>query len=113
MAKEFHLAFSWGKGTENVHSPLCEGPWGEYKVELFLLLMDEVTMLLAGYALFDKGVAICLHGWPKVVDAEDSGGHGSCTRVISAYAFVQFFYYVLGLFSCDVFEELLVVPSLV
>jgi len=41
-----------------------------------------------GYAFFDKSVAICLNGWPKVAGAEDSGGHGSCARVISAYAFV-------------------------
>jgi len=45
-------------------------------------------MLLAGYAFFDKSVAIGLHGWPKVAGAEDSGGHGSCGGVIAAYAFV-------------------------
>jgi len=82
------LAFAWGKRVEDVHSPFCEGPWGEYGVELFLLLVDEVAMLLAGYALFDKGVPVCLHGWSKVTGAEDSGGHGSCARMISAYAFV-------------------------
>jgi len=101
--KEFHLAFSWEKGAENVHSPLCEGPWRKYGVELFLLLMDEVAMLLARYALFDKGVVVCLHGWPKVVGVEGSGGHGSCAGVISAYAFVQFFYYVL---ACSVVTHL-------
>jgi len=85
------MALSGGKRAENVHSPLCEGPWGVYGVELFLLLMDEVTMLLAGYAFFDKGVAICFHGWPKIVGAKDSSGHGSCAGVISAYAFMQFF----------------------
>jgi len=57
-------------------------------VKLFLLLVDEVAMLLARYALFDKGVTICLHGWPKVTSAEDSGGHGSCAGMISAYAFM-------------------------
>jgi len=82
-------------------------------VELFLLLIDEVAMLLAGYEFFDKGVAVCLHSSPKVAGAEDSDGHGSCARVIFAYAFVQFFYYVLGLFGCDAFEEWLVVSPLV
>jgi len=66
-------------------------------------------MLLARYALFDKGVAVCLHGWPKVAGAEDSGGHGSRVRVIFAYTFMQFFYYVLSLFGCDTFEEWLAV----
>jgi len=70
------LAFAWGKGVEDVLSPFRERPWGEYGVELFLLLVDEVAMLLARYALFDKGVAICLHGWPKVTSTEDSVGHG-------------------------------------
>ena len=57
-------------------------------MKLFLLLVDEVAMLLAGNALFDKGVAICLHGGPKVTGAEDSIGHGSCAEMISAYASV-------------------------
>ena len=65
-------------------------------MELFLILVDEVAMLLARNPVFDKGVAIYLHGWPKVIDAEDSGGHGSCAGMISAYAFMQFFYYVLA-----------------
>ena len=82
-------------------------------MELFVLLMDKVAMLLAWYALFDKGVAICLHSWPKITGSVDSGGHGSRTGVISAYAFVQFFYYELGLFGCDTFEEWLTVPPLV
>jgi len=81
-------------------------------VKLFLLLMDEVAMLLARYALFDKGVAVYLHGWPKVDGAKDSGGHRSCARVISTYAFVQFFYYVLGLFGCDTFEDCWPYPRL-
>jgi len=82
-------------------------------VELYLLLMDEVAMLLARYALFDKGVAVCLHGWPKVASAKDSGGYRLCAGVISTYAFVQFFYYVLGLFGCDTFKEWLAISPLV
>jgi len=74
-------------------------------VELFLLLKDEVAMLLAWYAFHDKGVTFRLHSWPKVTSYEYSGGHGSCTKVISTYAFMQFSYYVLGLFGCDAFEE--------
>ena len=73
--RNFTWHFPRVKRVENVHSPLYEGPWGEYGVKLFLLLMDEVAMLLAGYALFDKGVAVCLHSWPKVASAEDFGGH--------------------------------------
>ena len=75
--------------------------------------MDEVTMLLVEYAFVNKGMAMCLHGWPKVASAEDSSGRGSCARVISAYGIVQFFYYVLGLFGCDSFKEWMVVSSLV
>jgi len=74
-------------------------------MELFLLRMNEVTMLLTWYAFFDKGVAICLHSWLEVADSEYTGGHGSCARVISAYAFMQFSYYVLGLFRCYSFEK--------
>ena len=79
--QKFHLAFSRGKGAENVHSLLCKGPWGDYGVEWFLLLMDEVAMLLARYAFFDKSVVVCLHSWPKVTGSEYSGGH-ICLRAI-------------------------------
>jgi len=30
-------------------------------------------MFLAGYASFDKIVAVGLHGWPEVPNAKDSG----------------------------------------
>jgi len=70
-------------------------------------------MLLAWYAFLDKGVAVRLHGWPKVTGFEYSGGHGSRDGVISAYAFMQFSYYVLGLIGCDAFEEWLTVSALV
>ena len=66
-------------------------------MELFLLLMDEVAMLLAWYALLDKGVAVHLHGWPEVTGSEYFGGHGSHTKVIPTYAFMQFSNYKLGL----------------
>jgi len=36
-------------------------------------------MFLTRYALFDKGLVVSLHGWPKVVGLEYSVGHGSCT----------------------------------
>jgi len=39
-------------------------------MQLFLLLMDEVTMFLTWYALFDKGLAVTIHGWPKVAGPE-------------------------------------------
>ena len=57
-------------------------------MELFLFLMDEVTMFLAGYTFFDKSVAIGLHGRLEVARAEDSRSHGACAGVIAAYAFV-------------------------
>jgi len=57
-------------------------------MKLFLLLVNEVAMFLAAYALFDESVAICLHGWPKVTGEEDSGGHGACAGMIYAYAFM-------------------------
>ena len=82
-------------------------------MEVFLLLMDEVAMLLAGYAFFNKGMAVRLYGWLEVAGAEDSSGHSVCARVISAYAFVQFFYYVLGLFGRDAFGQWLAVSPLV
>jgi len=57
-------------------------------MELFLFLMDEAAMFLAGYAFFDKSVAIGLHGRPEVTGAKDSGSHGVCAEMISAYAFM-------------------------
>jgi len=70
-------------------------------------------MLLAWYALFDKGVAVYLHSWLKVTDLEYSGGHGSRAGVISIYVLVQLFCYALGLFGCDTFEEWLTISLLV
>jgi len=70
-------------------------------------------MLLTWYAFFDKGVAICVLSWLEVAGSEYSGGHGSCTRVVSTYAFMELPHYVLGLFCCNAFEHWLVVPSLV
>jgi len=57
-------------------------------MKLFLFLMDEVTMFLAGYIFFDKSVAIGLHGRPEVAVAEDSSSHGACAEMIAAYSFV-------------------------
>ena len=55
-------------------------------MELFLFLMNEVVMFLAGYGSFDKSVAIGLHGWPEVTGAKDSDSHGACAGMIAAYA---------------------------
>ena len=82
-------------------------------MKLFLLLMDEVAMLLAWYAFLDKGVAVRLHSWPKVTSSEYSSGHGSCAGVISTYALMQISYYVLGLFDYDAFEEWMIVSPVV
>jgi len=30
--EELHLPFSWGEWSQDVHSPFCEWPWGEYGV---------------------------------------------------------------------------------
>jgi len=57
-------------------------------MELFLFLMDEVAMFLAGYTFFDKSVAIGLHARPEVTGAKDSGSHGASARVMVAYAFM-------------------------
>jgi len=57
-------------------------------MNLFLFLMDEVAMFLAGYAFFDKSVAIGFHGRSKVTGAKDSGSHGTCAGMIAAYAFM-------------------------
>jgi len=70
-------------------------------------------MLLAWYAFLDKCMAICLHDCPEVAGSENSGGHGSRTGVISAYAFMQFSNYVLGLLDYDAFEECLIISTLV
>jgi len=98
------LSFSRGDGVKDVHFPFRKGPWGEYGMELLLLLMDEVTMFLTWYAYFNKCVAVFLHGWPKVAGFEYFVGHGSCARIVSAYSFMEFPHYVLSLFCCKTFE---------
>ena len=57
-------------------------------MELFLFMVDKVVMLLAWYAFFDEVLAVCLHGWPKVTSAKDSGSHGACAGMIATYAFM-------------------------
>ena len=49
-------------------------------------MVDKVVMLLAWYAFFDEVLAVCLHGWPKVTSAKDSGSHGACAGMIATYA---------------------------
>ena len=107
------MPFSWGEGAEDVHSPFRKRPRGKYGMELFLFLMDEVTMLLTWYTFFDKGVAIRLYSWLEVAGSEYSGGHGSCIGVISAYAFMELLHYVLGLFCYNTFEQWLAIFALV
>jgi len=80
------MAFAEGEGAKDVHSPLCEGPWGYYRVKLLFFLVDKVAMLLAWYAFFDKVLAVGLHGWLEVTGAKDSGSHGVCAKMIAAYA---------------------------
>jgi len=57
-------------------------------MELFLFLVNEVAMFLAGYESFDKIVAVGLHGRPEVNDAKYSGSHGACAGMVVAYAFM-------------------------
>jgi len=57
-------------------------------MKLFLFLVNEIAMFLAGFAFFDEVLAICFYSRPKVTDAKDSGSHGACAGMIVAYAFV-------------------------
>jgi len=57
-------------------------------MELFLLLVDEVAMFLAWFALSDIVLAVYFYGWPEVPDSKYSSGHGTCTGMVAANAFV-------------------------
>ena len=82
-------------------------------MELFLLLVDEVAMFLAWFALFDIVLAVCFYGRPKVSGSKYSSGHGTCTEMVAANAFVLFLNNILCLLCRDTFEEGLVVPAFV
>jgi len=47
-------------------------------MQLFLFLVDEVTMFMTCYAFLDEGLTIRLHGWLEVAGSKYSGGHGLC-----------------------------------
>ena len=57
-------------------------------MELFLLLMDEVAIFLAWFALSDIVLAVCFYGRPEVSGSKYSSGHGTCTGMVAANAFV-------------------------
>jgi len=57
-------------------------------MELFLLLVDEVAMFLAWFALSDIVLAVCFYGRTEVSDSKYSSGHGTCTRMVATNAFV-------------------------
>ena len=76
--EEFHLSFFGGEWSQDVYSPFCEWPRGEYGVQLFLFLVNEIAMFLTWYAFLDEGLTICLHDWLEVTGYEYSGSHGPC-----------------------------------
>ena len=57
-------------------------------MELFLLLVNEVAMFLAWFALSDIVLVVCFYGWPEVPGSKDSSSHGTCARMVAANAFV-------------------------
>jgi len=68
-------------------------------MKLFLFLVDEVAMLLAWFAFFDKVLAIRFYSRPEVTGAKDSGSHGACVRMVATNAFMQFLNDVLACFA--------------
>ena len=54
-------------------------------MKLFLLLVDEVAMFLAWFALFD---IVCFYGRSEVPGSKYSSGHGTCTGMVVANALV-------------------------
>jgi len=74
--EELDLPFAKSKQSQDINSPLCEWPRGEYGVQLQLFLVNEIAMFLTWYTFLDEGMTIYFHGWPKVVDFEYSGHHG-------------------------------------
>jgi len=50
--------------------------------------MDEVAIFLAWFALSDIVLAVCFYGRPEVSGSKYSSGHGTCTGMVAANAFV-------------------------
>jgi len=57
-------------------------------MELFLLLVDEVAMFLAWFALSDIVLVVCFYGRSEVPGSKYSSGHGACTGMVAANASV-------------------------
>ena len=76
--EKFHLSFPCGEWFQDVHSPFCEWPRGEYEVQLFLFLVNDIAMFLTWYAYLDEDLIVRIHGGPEVVGFKYSGSHGLC-----------------------------------
>ena len=111
--EELYLSLPWGEWSQDVHSPFCKWPWGEYEVQYLLFLVDEIALFLTWYAFFYESLIVCFHGRPKVAGFEYSGHHSSCTRIVAAYSLMYFSKYVLCLFLCNTFEQGLSISTLV
>jgi len=57
-------------------------------MKLFLLLVDEVAMFLAWFALSNIVLAVCFYGRLEVYGSKYSSGHGTCIGMVAANAFV-------------------------
>jgi len=103
--EELGMPFSWRKGTDNVHPPYGERPWGDNVVQLFQPgVMERVELLTLGTFLHVLGT-VTLDGRPVVAGPQNLSSHRPRPRVISTYYFVVLDQNVLGPFAGDAFQQ--------
>ena len=102
--EELGLPLPRGEGTDDVHPPNGERPWGDDVVQLFRLGVVEGAELLALDAFLHIFGTVALYGRPIVSGPQNLGGHRPRPGVVSADPFVDLGQNVLGPFVSDAFQ---------
>ena len=69
--KKFHLSGPSWKGTQNIQSPLCKGPWGHHWGKVLRRLSRDVTESLTLITDLDICLSISLNGWLVISYTDD------------------------------------------
>ena len=69
--QKFHLSGPYWKGTQNIQSLLCKGPWGHHSSKVLRRLSRDVTESLTLITDLDICFSISLNGWPVISCTND------------------------------------------
>ena len=69
--QKFHLSSPSRKGTQNIQSSLCKGPWGHHWGKVLRRLSRDVTVSLKLITNLDICFSISLNGWPVISHTDD------------------------------------------